>query len=183
MKHLIHLTDRSCDQWTKMGSTESPVPIREKNLTTEVAIIGGGMAGICAAVAAARNGAKVILVQDRAVLGGNASSEIRVIVHGVTKLKSGLPERETGIMEEILLLNRFCNEQHSFTVWDHVLYDFVTREPNITLMLNTQCIRSITNNSKIESVLCWQLATETFISIDAKQYIDCSGDGLMAATA
>ncbi|WP_282123846.1 FAD-dependent oxidoreductase [Algibacter mikhailovii] len=183
MKHLIDLTDRSCDQWTKMGSIENPTPIREKNLTTQIAVIGGGMAGICAAVAAARNGVKVILVQDRAVLGGNASSEIRVIVHGVTKLKSGLPERETGILEEILLLNRFYNEQHSFTVWDHVLYDFVTRESNITLMLNTQCIRSITKDSKIESVLCWQLATETLIRINAEQFIDCSGDGLMAATA
>lgn len=183
MKKLIDLTDRSTDQWTKMGTNENPTPIREKNITTEITVIGGGIAGICAAVSAARNGAKVVLVQDRSVLGGNASSEIRVIVHGVTKLKSGLPERETGIIEEILLLNRFCNEQHSFTVWDHVLYDFVTREPNITLMMNTQAVRSNTKNSKIESVLCWQLATETLITINAEQFIDCSGDGLMAATA
>ena len=183
MKKLIDLTDRSSDQWTKMGTTENPIPIREKSIRTEVAVIGGGMAGICSAVAAARNGAKVVLVQDRAVLGGNASSEIRVIVHGVTKLKNGLPERETGILEEILLLNRFCNEQHSFTVWDHVLYDYVTREPNITLILNTPAIRSITKDSKIESVICWQLQTETLLTLNAEQFIDCSGDGLMAATA
>lgn len=183
MNNIFDLADRSNDNWTQMGNSEKKFPVRDKHISTEVAVIGGGMAGICAAVAAARNGAKVLLIQDRAVLGGNASSEIRVIVHGVTKLKSGLPERETGILEEILLLNRFYNEQHSFTVWDHVLYDFVTREKNITLMLNTQAVRSVVEEQEIRQVLCWQLSTETVITVDAKIFIDCSGDGLMAATA
>ncbi|AWB65378.1 FAD-binding dehydrogenase [Saccharobesus litoralis] len=183
MSKFVNLADRSNDHWIQMGSEERKFPVREKTVDFEVAVIGGGMAGICAAVAAARNGAKVLLVQDRAVLGGNASSEIRVIVHGVTKLKSGLPERETGILEEILLLNRFSNEQHSFTVWDHVLYDFVTREENLTLMLNTQAVRSETQGNKITSVLCWQMSTESLITINAKVFIDCSGDGLMAATS
>lgn len=183
MSKLINLADRSKDNWMQMGACGSRTPVREKICNYDVAVMGGGMAGICAAVAAARNGAKVLLVQDRPVLGGNASSEIRVIVHGVTKLKSGLPERETGILEEILLLNRFYNEQHSFTVWDHVLYDFVTRESNITLMLNTQAVRSEVEGSKIISVLCWQLSTETLITVQANLFIDCSGDGLMAATS
>lgn len=183
MSQCINLADRSGDNWTQMGNKNPRFPIREKSYQFDVAVIGGGMAGICAAVSAARNGAKVLLVQDRAVLGGNASSEIRVIVHGVTKLKSGLPERETGILEEILLLNRFCNEQHSFTVWDHVLYDFVTREKNLTLMLNTQAVRSQVKNNQITSVLCWQLSTESLLTINADIFIDCSGDGLMAATA
>lgn len=183
MKENIDLTNRSCDQWFHLGSGKMEIPVRKKNLEFDVVVIGGGMAGICAAVSAARNGSKVILVQDRAVLGGNASSEIRVIVHGVTKLKNGLPERETGIIEEILLLNRFYNEQHSFTVWDHVLYDFVTREPNITLMLSTQAVRAQTQDNKIVSAICWQMATETVITIKAKIFIDCSGDGLLAATS
>ncbi|WP_420400460.1 FAD-dependent oxidoreductase [Flagellimonas sp.] len=183
MGKAIDLTDRSSDQWIKMGTGKMPPPVRSKNISTDIAVIGGGMAGICAAVSAARNGSKVILVQDRPVLGGNASSEIRVIVHGVTKLKNGLPERETGIIEEILLLNRFYNEQHSFTVWDHVLYDFVTREPNITLIMNTQAIRAETEDDKIVATLCWQLTTETLLRISAELFIDCSGDGLMAATA
>ncbi|WP_282135538.1 FAD-dependent oxidoreductase [Seonamhaeicola maritimus] len=183
MSKLIDLTDRSSDQWIKMGESEMQTPVREKTLDFDIAVIGGGMAGICSAVSAARNGSKVVLVQDRAVLGGNASSEVRVIVHGVTKLKSGLPERETGIIEEILLLNRFCNEQHSFTVWDHVLYDYVTREPNITLIMNTQAVRAVTEDSKIVSALCWQMTTETLITINAELFIDCSGDGLLAATS
>ncbi|VGO18486.1 FAD-dependent oxidoreductase [Pontiella sulfatireligans] len=177
------LTDRSRDQWLQMGTGKMGTPIRKKTMDFEVAVMGGGMAGICAAVSAARNGAKVVLVQDRPMLGGNASSELRVIVHGVTRLTSGLPERETGIIEEIHLHNRFCNEQESWTVWDHVLYDFVTREPNITLILNTQAIQAKTADSKIVSAICWQLCTETVLTINADLFIDCSGDGLLAATA
>lgn len=180
----VDFGDRSADQWMQLGTGKMGIPQRRRRLQYEVAVIGGGMAGICAAVAAARNGAKTVLVQDRPVLGGNASSEIRVIVHGVTKLQpDGLAERETGIIEEILLHNRFHNKQESFTVWDHVLYDFVTREPNLELMLNTQAIKAITQEAKIKAALCWQLTTETEFTIQADIFIDCSGDGLLAASA
>ncbi|MGJ8654611.1 MAG: FAD-dependent oxidoreductase [Opitutaceae bacterium] len=179
----IDLADRGSDQWLQMGTGKMQTPVRRKTLTYDVAVLGGGMAGICAAVAAARNGAKVVLVQDRSVLGGNASSEIRVVVHGVTKLTNGLAERETGIIEEILLHNRFMNQQDSFTVWDHVLYDFVMREPNIKLLLDTQALRAVMDGDRIVSARCWQGPTETEILLNAKQFIDCSGDGLLAATA
>lgn len=160
---------------------------RERHIQTDVAVIGGGLAGICAAVAAARNGARnggqVVLVQDRPVLGGNSSSEIRVHVNGVTHLKNGLPERETGIIEEILLLNRFRNPQESYTVWDHVLYEVVTNEPNITLLLNTQALEAVLDGERIAAARCWQLTTETEITVSAPLFIDCSGDGMLAASA
>ncbi|MBK1876969.1 FAD-dependent oxidoreductase [Pelagicoccus mobilis] len=181
--NIIDLSDRSSDRWLQMGTGERQTPQRKKSFTSDVTVIGGGMAGICAAVAAARNGAKVILVQDRSVLGGNASSEIRVIVHGVTKLTTGLADRETGIIEEILLHNRFMNSQNSFTVWDHVLYDFVVREPNLTLLFDTQALKANMDGDRIASARCWQGPTETEITIHAKQFIDCSGDGLLAATS
>ncbi|MDO6473348.1 FAD-dependent oxidoreductase [Maribacter sp. 1_MG-2023] len=171
------------EQWHQMGNGKRPHPDRNKTLDYEVVVIGGGAAGICAAVAAARNGAKTVLVQDRPVLGGNASSEIRVHLNGVNHLQDGLPERETGIIEEFLLLNRFQNPQESFTVWDHVLYDFVTREPNLDLLLNTSAMRANTKNGKILSAYCYQLTTELEFTINGKQFIDCSGDGLLAATA
>lgn len=176
--------DRSHDKWYRVGEGRMDIPVREKELQADVAVIGGGMAGICAAVAAARNGAKTILVHDRPVLGGNASSEIRVTVNGVQSLQRTEPvERETGIIEEILIENKFYNPQESYPVWDHVLYNFVVREPNLTLLLNTQALEAITKGNRIQTARCWQLTTETEILIHARQFIDSSGDGLLAATA
>lgn len=176
--------DRKSDNWHQVGSGKKVFPNREKTLNFDVAVMGGGMAGICAAVSAARNGAKTVLIQDRPVLGGNSSSEIRVHVNGVNHLKpNGIPERETGIIEEILIHNRFNNPQESYPIWDHVLYDFVTRESNIELMLNTQAFEAKMSGSNIVSARCWQLTTETEFNIFAKLFIDCSGDGLLAATA
>lgn len=176
--------NRESDNWLDMASQTKRTPNRKQSHDYEVAVLGGGLAGICAAVAAARNGAKVVLVQDRPVLGGNSSSEMRVHVHGVTHLRpDGKPERETGILEEILLLNRFMNQQESFPVWDHVLYEFVVREPNLDLMLNTQAIDVTMVGNTIKSALCWQGTTESEITIRAQQFIDCSGDGLLGAQA
>ncbi|MGB5434524.1 MAG: FAD-dependent oxidoreductase [Maribacter sp.] len=176
------LADRENDKWYHLGTGKTGVPSRKKTMVYDVAVIGGGAAGICAAVAAARNGSKTVLVQDRPVLGGNASSEMRVHLNGVNDIK-GKAERETGIIEEILLHNRFENEQESYPVFDHVLYDFVVREPNLTLMLNTQAIEAIMQGDTIKSALCWQGTTEILYTINAPIFIDCSGDGLLAATA
>ena len=66
----------------------------------EFCVIGGGIAGICAAVSAARRGVKTALVQDRPVLGGNASSEVRMWIRGAS---NGFPlYREGGIVEEVI---------------------------------------------------------------------------------
>ncbi|NIJ44862.1 hypothetical protein FHR24_001301 [Wenyingzhuangia heitensis] len=174
---------RTADNWYQVGSGKKEKPIRKKKLYVDVLVAGGGVAGCCAAVSAARTGAKTIMVQDRAVLSGNASSEVRVHLNGVTNLRDGYPERETGIVEEILLHNRFNNPQNSWNVWDHMVYDYVTQEPNLTVMMNTQAIEAKTKGDKIKSVKCWQITSETEYTIYAKQFIDCSGDGLMAATA
>lgn len=176
-------TDRTKDQWIQLGS-KKPLPTRKAAATYDVAVIGGGLAGVSAAVSAARNGAKVVLIQDRPVLGGNASSEIRVTVNGVQGLKNKFKvERETGIVEEILIENKYYNPQESYSVWDHIVYDYVTREPNITLMLNTQAIEAVKKGNAIKSAICWQSTTETQYTISAKYFIDCSGDGMLAASA
>lgn len=179
----ISIANRKNDKWLNLGSGKQGIPSRNKEVSYDVVVLGGGAAGICAAVSAARLGSKVALVQDRPVLGGNASSEMRVHLNGVNRLNNGQAERETGIIEEILLHNRFENPQESFPVWDHVLYDFVVREPNIELMLNTQGIEAIMDGNKIKAVRCWQLTTETEYLLNAPIFIDCSGDGLIAATA
>ncbi|MBO5453606.1 MAG: FAD-dependent oxidoreductase [Clostridia bacterium] len=87
------------------------------------------MAGLTSAISAAREGLNVVLMHERPVLGGNASSEIRMWVCGA----QGRDNRETGIIEEIALENLYRNPTKSYAIWDTVLYDFVRREKNITL--------------------------------------------------
>ncbi|MDF7826833.1 FAD-dependent oxidoreductase [Pontiellaceae bacterium B12227] len=179
---------RVTDKWTQVGTGKTGLPKRKEMLNYEVAVLGAGMSGIAAAVASARSGAKTVLVQDRPVLGGNASSEMRVTVNGVHGLrvkdkKQPRVERETGIIEEIMIENWHYNPQESYPVWDHVLYNYCVREPNLTVMLNTQATEAIMDGNRIKSAVCWGYTNETEYTISAKQFIDCSGDGLLAATA
>ena len=60
--------------------------MKHEIVTSDITVVGGGLAGVCAAIAAARLGQTVSLVQNRPVLGGNASSEIRVWVCGATSM-------------------------------------------------------------------------------------------------
>ena len=110
--------------------------LEKRTVSCDLCVIGGGMAGLAAAVSAARAGAKVVLMHERPVLGGNASSEIRMWISGAR----GIGNRETGLLEEIELENMYRNPTKSYAIWDTVLYDFVRREENITLLLNCTCM-------------------------------------------
>ena len=150
--------------------------MREKMHTVDFCIVGGGMAGICASLAAARHGARVALIQDRPMVGGNSSSEIRMCVNGA----HGLNNRETGIIEEILLENRYRNPLCNYSMWDAVLYEKVRFEPNITLLLNCTVNSLAMDGSRIRSVKGWQLTTETWHTVEASLFADCSGDSILA---
>lgn len=139
-------------------------------------VIGGGLAGICAAVAAARGGARVALMHERPVLGGNASSEIRMWVCGA----GGHNNRETGILEEIHLENLYRNPYKLYPIWDSVLYGAVRYEPNIKLFLNCSCCSAESENNRIISVTGWQMTTQEFIKVCAPYFCDCSGDSVLA---
>ena len=76
-------------------------PFRTIVHNVDFAVVGGGLAGLCAAIAAARGGATVAIMQDRPMFGGNASSEVRMWVCGA----NGPHRRETGIIEELELEN------------------------------------------------------------------------------
>ena len=172
------------DNWKYMGKKDTSSVKREKEYVFDVAVIGGGVAGLCAAVSAARHGAKTVLVQNRSVLGGNASSEIHVPINGSYHFKNKFGvDRETGIVEEIQLENRYYNVQNSWEVWDHVMYDYVTRQENLTLMLNTQAMEAVMDGNSIKKAICFQMSTESKIIINADIFIDCSGDGALAASA
>jgi glycine/D-amino acid oxidase-like deaminating enzyme len=110
--------------------------VTKKLLEADVVVVGGGMAGVCAAIAAARNGASVVLIQDRPVLGGNSSSEIRMHIVGAdcSGGRKDTDARETGILEELRLECAVRNPQRSASMWDLLLYEWVRREPNITLL-------------------------------------------------
>ena len=149
--------------------------MKEETHRVDFCVVGGGMAGLCAAVAAARRGAKVALMQDRPVLGGNASSEIRMHVCGA----HGKNNRETGILEEIQLGNFYRNPTLNYSIWDSVLYEKVRFEPNITLLLNCSCTSAQMDGPNITSVRGWQLTTETWHTVEAKLFADCSGDSIL----
>ncbi len=153
-------------------------------LQVDFCVVGGGMAGLCAAIAAARNGARTILMQERPVLGGNASSEIRMWICGA----HGPDNRETGILEEIALENLYHNPSKNFFVWDSLLYDFAKREKNLTLLLNCTCMDACVEEGifsdgrtrRIRSITGYQMTTQTFYDITATFYADCSGDSILA---
>lgn len=144
----------------------------------DICVIGGGLAGMLAAISAARHGAKVVLMHDRPVLGGNASSEIRMWICGAGSRVKYL--QETGIMEEIALENMKRNPDRNYAVWDTILYEKVRFQENLDLLLNCACCKADTENSKIRSVTGFQLTTYTWQTVEAKIFIDCSGDSILA---
>lgn len=143
---------------------------------SDICVIGGGLAGMIAAIAAARQGASVVLMHDRPVLGGNCSSEIRMVIRGAY----GDYNREMGILNEIEFENIYRNPSLNYSLWDSVLYGKVMDEKNITLLLNCSCIDAIIESGRITEITGWQLNTYTRHKVNANMYIDCSGDSILS---
>ena len=146
-------------------------------------VVGGGMTGLCAALAAARHGAKTALIQDRPVLGGNASSEIRMHICGATANMEKPELAEGGIVHELMLSNKRVNTNYNFSIWDAVLFDAAKREENLTLFLNTTMHGVVCENNEIKRIECYQMTTERQISLSAKIFADCTGNGTLATFA
>ena len=155
-----------------------------ERINCDLCVVGGGIAGMLAAISAARAGAKVVLMHERPVLGGNASSEIRMWICGA----HGEYNRETGILEEIALENYRRNPTKNYHIWDTVLYEFVRREENITLLLNCTCMDATCEEGsfahgrerRITSVKGYQMTTQRFYEVEAKFFCDSSGDSILA---
>lgn len=164
-----------------------PADLPVTRIKTDFCIIGGGLAGVCAAISAARNGAQVVLVQDRSVLGGNASSEIKMHVVGADCHGSRPGARETGLLEEFRLEDAYRNPQRVYSLWDILLYEKVTNEPNITLLLESHCHGCITTEAdgrkRITTAKVIRTVTEEQFEIEADLFADCSGDGRLGAEA
>lgn len=150
--------------------------LNQKTLDCDFCVVGGGLSGCFAALAAARHGAKVVLMQDRPMLGGNASSEIRMWVRGAT----GKFDRETGLINELEERNIRKNPTLVSSIFDATLYDMLRENGNITLLLNCSCADAATENGRIVSVTGWQLTTYTWVTVRAAYFADCSGDSILA---
>ncbi|MCA9221878.1 MAG: FAD-dependent oxidoreductase [Planctomycetales bacterium] len=163
------------------------------DLVCDILVAGGGAAGVPCALAAARCGAKVILCHDRPVLGGNASSEIRMHIvgaNGTGRFERGseleTEAREGGIIEEIRLENCVRNPQRSASMFDLILYDKCRAEPNLTLLLNTAVTGVEMDDHdprEIAFAIAERTSTEQRFRIQAQTFIDCTGDGRMALEA
>lgn len=160
---------------------------QQTTLQTDFCVIGGGLAGVCAAIAAARNGIKVVLVQDRSVLGGNASSEIKMHIVGADCHGTRPGARETGLLEEFRLEDAYRNPHRSYSMWDLLLYEKVTNEPNITLLLDSACVgcesETTVDGRRITAAHVSRHITEDDFVIRATFFADCSGDGRLGAEA
>ena len=153
------------------------------NLSCDVLVAGGGLAGVLASVSAARHGAKVVLVQDRSRLGGNSSSEIKMHVVGSNNHKGRPGWREGGLLEEFRLDDAANNSQRCWELWDLLLYDKVVSEPNITLLLETTLYSAEVKDGMIERVQARCDRTEHIYRITAKLFCDCTGDSRLGLEA
>ena len=163
------------EQSSAFQTNENDQVIRYINMEAPIVVCGGGLSGVCAAVSAARHGSKVILIQDRPMLGGNTSSEMRMGIVGVREDQC----QEAGIIEEMQCRNFFFNPLQRYPLWDDVIYSTVVEEPNIKLLLNTSVRDVVMNGENIAAVKCWNSNNYTEYTISGKLFLDCTGDGIL----
>ena len=152
---------------------------RFRELKYDLVVVGGGMAGICAAMEAARNGANTALIHSRPVLGGCASSEIRVHISGADQSLKQPDYAESGLVYELMLENKARNPQFSYSVWDMILFEAVKQQPNLTVYFNTVMYDCEMQDGRIAAVLCAQETTEMRYRIAAPLFVDATGNGTL----
>jgi len=169
----------------------------------DLVVVGGGMAGCCAAVSAARYGCKVALVQNRPVLGGNNSSEVRVGLSGLIYQKPwpmlGRLVDEIGSIGhwmaweanqdpasprskhilEVLAANpekKIHNAGPASNYGDDKKIAAIENEPNITLFLNTHVFKAEKEGDRITAVVGRNIVTGRELKLRGKLFADCTGD-------
>jgi len=160
--------------------------LKNIKLTADLTVVGGGLAGVCAAIAAAREGIKVVLIQDRPVLGGNASSEVRLWALGATSHQGNNNRwsREGGVINEIMEENTWRNKEGNPIFFDALLLEKVRAEENITLLLNTSMIDATkANEETIKSVRAYSTQDFILYDIESPLFCDASGDGILGYMA
>ncbi|MBS1563817.1 MAG: FAD-dependent oxidoreductase, partial [Bacteroidetes bacterium] len=154
-----------------------------EQIGADLVIVGGGVSGVCCAITAAREGLNVALVQDRPVLGGNASSEIRLWILGATSHMGNNNRwaREGGVMDELLVENTCRNPEGNPVIFDSILLEKVVKEQNIRLLLNTAVYEvSKDKPDRITAVRGYCSQNQTVYTLKAPLFCDASGDGIVA---
>jgi FAD dependent oxidoreductase len=168
---------------------ESPAPhrhLKTDRLAADLVITGAGVAGCCCAITAARKGLKVVLIHDRPVPGGNASSEVRLWVLGATAHMGNNNRwaREGGVIDEILVENMYRNPEGNPLIFDTVLLEKLVKESNITLLLNTAVFEVGKKDADtIASVKAFCSQNSTMYEATAPLFVDSSGDGVVGFLA
>lgn len=158
---------KELSQWRKMILKISDVPERIESF--DLVVVGGGIAGCAASVAAASQGLKVALVHDRPVLGGNASSEIRVHTEGITWKSDSILKNLNTVW--------WPNGDPDAANDDKKRMDYMNSIENISIYLNMRAYASNSEPGIIKSVDARHTSTGESIRFEAPLFIDCTGDG------
>ena len=153
----------------------------ERTIDSDLCVVGGGVAGICTAVSAARLGLAVTLVNDRPVLGGNNSSEIRVHLGAWQNTK---PYPRLGDVLAEFGPKRGGNAMTAENYEDDLKFAVVRAEKNITLCLDERVNRTERGvSNRIESVSSVNTRTGRRTDYRARWFVDCTGDGTVGYLA
>jgi len=147
----------------------------------DLVIVGGGMAGTAAAVSAARLGVKVALIQNRPVLGGNSSSEVRVSPGG--NLNQGPYPALGNLVWEIAPAISKGNAQEAAAFEDGKKQRVVDAEDNISLFLNTHAFGVETKANKITAIVAKNIKTSEELRFRGRFFADCTGDATIGYLA
>ncbi|MDE6065389.1 MAG: FAD-dependent oxidoreductase [Duncaniella sp.] len=159
-----------------LGIDNAPTEIMRYDLV----VVGGGIAGMCAAVSAARNGLQVALVNDRPVLGGNNSSEVRVHLGGHTELG---PNKGLGRMIREFGHSRSGNAKPADYYEDEKKDSFIASEPGVTLYPCYRAIGVECDGKSIRTVTIRHTEQNTELVLQAPYFSDCTGDGTIGFLA
>ena len=139
----------------------------------DLVVAGGGVAGMCAAVAAARLGLKVALIHNRPILGGNNSSEVRVHLGG--SIECG-PYPNLGNMIKEFGHTKKGNAMPAENYADWKKHEFVEAEKNISLFLNCHVTGVEKDGEAISALLARDINTGELMRFSAPLFSDCTGD-------
>ena len=147
----------------------------------DLVVVGGGIAGTCAAISASRMGLKVALIQDRPVLGGNNSSEVRVHLRGDVD-KNHYPKLGRIVRE---MDNGDPGNGHpdGQEYGDARKTDIIKAEKNITLYLNTHVYKIEKKGNAVAAVIGRNIATNQEVRFTGTYFSDCTGDGTLGYLA